>query len=108
MKKQDVIAELSGVKITFGKQNVHIENSYQITDDNDKVKIIKGIFVLCPEIKDYRTIDNMLTEWKAHNILFQHKYKQARTKDVDFEYRQNKWHKIGFAILTAFIKEKQK
>lgn len=98
---------LRGVKVSFNKSSIHIENSYQITDDTEKAKIIKGIFMLCPQIKEYRTLENMLTEWKAHNILFQHKYQIARTKDVDFEFKQKKLHRIGFKIITLLFKEKQ-
>lgn len=106
MKKQEVIAEIYGVKVEFGNQCIHIVNSYQVKEDKEKIKILKGIFILHPEINDYRTLGDMLTEWKAHNILFQHKYKQERTKDVDFEYKQNKWHKIGFKLITIFMREK--
>jgi len=101
------IAEIRGVKITFNNGSIHIENSYQITDDEEKVKLLKCIFDLCPDIKEYRTLKNMFTEWKAHNILFQHKYKQERTKDVDFEYKQNKLHRIGFKLITMFMREKK-
>lgn len=106
-KKDIIVAELKGVKISFGKNCVHIENSYQVKDDNEKAKIIKGIFVLCPNIKEFRTLENMLTEWKAHNIMFQHKFKQDHTKDVDFEYKQNKLHGICFKLITVFFKEKK-
>ncbi len=100
-------AELNGVKIAFSSNSVHISNSYLITDDAKKEKIINGILILCPKMKDTRTMDDMIVEWKAHNILYQHKYKRKHTKDVDFEYKQSKLHKLAFKMVTIFLRERK-
>ena len=100
-------AQFRGVAINFGKECVCIDKSYQITDDEEKRKIINAICDLRPEILETRTKDNLLTEWKAHNILWQLGYKQDHTAHVDFEYKQNKWHKLGFKLITMLLREKK-
>lgn len=101
------LVEYKGVKITFNNRSIHIDKSYKITDDVFKKEIIKVLFDLSPTLADYRTPKDMFTEWKAHNILFQHKYQQARTKDVDFEYEPTLIHRIGFKLIVLLLREKQ-
>lgn len=101
-----MIGEYKGVHISFGKGVVQIENSYRITDDSFKREVIKAICDLDTNLSEYRTFQSLLTEWKAHNILFQHKYKMERTKDVDFEYKLSKLHKIGFWLIAHFMRER--
>lgn len=96
-----------GLEITVNEHNVHIKDSYTVIDDFSKRLILTRIVEKCPFILEHRTINDMIVEWKAHNILHQHKYEEARTKDVDFELHQ-KWHrKVAYWFIAHIFKEKE-
>lgn len=97
---------IRGLTVIISKSNICIKNSFRVTDDEEKIKVIKEIFKRCPEIKEHRTWKNMLSEWKAHNILFQHKIKRNSTKDTDFEFKQKFIYKFGYWFISHLFKEK--
>ena len=102
---EDVLC-LRGIEVTFSPTNIHIKNSYRITDDDEKRAIIKCLFKVNKKLEDVRTKEDIFNEWKAHNILFQHKFQQARTKDVDIEFNQKHFLKVGYWLIAHFLKEK--
>ncbi len=58
------------VKITTG--NIHIDNSYRITNEKDQEKVIEIIMAseLYTQYGFYRSKDSYLSEWRAHNWLY--------------------------------------
>ena len=99
----------------MNSQIVFNNNNYQysITDtvihitDSYKCKKIKDIKELLNLIKYNnislvflnRTNSSLINEWCAHNLLYQLGISRSRTKDVDMEYPQKWYYKLGYKAL---------
>lgn len=95
------------VECILDENVVTIRNSYRITDDEKKIYILKRLLEDFPYIKKHnRNLNNMLNEWKAHNILYQHNYKVKSTKDTDLELKQKLFYKIAYFLISHLMKEK--
>lgn len=103
-----MVTEIRGVDVVDFGTAVQVVNSYKVTDDEEKNKILDEMLALFPRLERCRSKKSLLIEWKAHNILFQHNYKRARTKDVDFECCLKKLQQFGFRLITILLREKTK
>lgn len=101
-----MIGEIRGVQVVDFGTAVQVVNSYKITDDSEKEKIIDAMLDAFPRLARCRSKKSLLVEWKAHNILFQRNYQRARTKDVDFEFNPKKLQQFGFHLITLLLREK--
>ena len=77
----------------FKEDTWHIVDSYKITDENDMSKICEVLIEEHPipskDRKSYREIDDLVYEWKQHNIIYNvlpdsSKWK-SHAKDVDLD-----------------------
>ena len=86
--------------------NIHVFNSYLITDDRTKIVFINHLLETYETFAKMRNLKSLLKEWKAHNICYQHNWWRDRTRDVDFEFKQKVFHKIAFWFINLFFKER--
>lgn len=94
------------VECILSENSVKIKNSYKITDDERKKSILGRLLVDFPYLKKQgRNIKNMFNEWKAHNILYQHNFKVNSVKDTDLEIKQKFIYKVGYFLISHFMKE---
>ena len=103
-----MVKTIRGVDVVDFGTAVQVVNSYKVTDDVEKNKILDEMLVSFPRLERCRSKKSLLIEWKAHNILFQHNYQRARTKDVDFEFCPKKLQQFGFRLITLLLREKSK
>lgn len=92
----------------MSKNNTTIHDSYKVTDST----IIKNVLHALQYESDgmainKRTVSSMTREWKSHNILYDLHICRKRTKDVDLEYPQKWYYKIGYFILSLFFISKK-
>lgn len=92
-----------GKIITFaGNENVlTIVDSYEI---EDKISMIEILDDISKEI-DFpagREINDMIYEWRAHNLLYNLHFMRKHTKSVDFERDQSKVLKFLYKCLSIF------
>lgn len=87
--------------------NIHIENSYLVTDKSQiraEIKKIMGD----PKFQDLkaagftRTSGSMYNEWAAHNVLYRWGYEKERTKSVDIDQKETTTRKFCYWILAKF------
>jgi len=89
------------MKITYSKENTHVEDSYQIKlrkSIENEVEWIKS----CREARKYpvtRTTNSYVREWKGHNNLYNLGLFTSHTKDVDLEENISIWKEIIWFIL---------
>lgn len=103
-----MVGEIRGVQVVDFGNAIQVVNSYKVTDDSKKEEIIIAMLDAFPRLARCRSKKSLLVEWKAHNILFQHRYKTDRTKDVDFEFHTKKLQQIGYRLITLLLREKSK
>ena len=88
--------------IDCSEKNIHIKDSYQITDKKDMKRILSYIF----NKSDYqykRSMKSLINEWAAHNWLYYHNIKTERTKDVDLNENENFLRKLGYFIISKLF-----
>ena len=84
---------------------ISIIDSFKITDEKDMLEILNNL------LKDYhwyrktRTIEDMIYEWKAHNILYDKYLFRKHTRNVDFEVKQNKFLKYLYRVFVKMYEE---
>lgn len=89
-------------------ENVHVANSYLITDDNEKLKFIDFLLVNIDGLAEHRTAKSLFNEWKVHNALYQRGKWKNHTKDVDFEFKQKWYWKFIYWLFAKLLKEEVK
>ena len=90
------------VNINVTEDNIHIEDSYKITETS-KMKnillIIKNKYSIYEcGIIHIRSINSLVREWQAHNILYKLHIARSHTKSVDLN--DERWYRIlGYNII---------
>lgn len=91
------------VNINVTEDNIHIEDSYKITETSKMrniLLIIKNKYSIyeCSVIH-VRSINSLVYEWQAHNLLYDLHYKRKETKDVDLN-NESIIRKVAFFLLS--------
>ena len=96
-KKQinHISTTIDGLNITVTTNNIHIEDSYTVTNPvdmknvlNDTVEFLNTNHITMDTPFNHRSICSMLNEWKTHNNLYKLNIKPERVKSVDLNYPQ--------------------
>jgi len=93
------------IECVITDDNIQIKNSYQVTSDEDKVNIINDLLESFPWFKESRTCEDMLHEWRAHNYLYNIKFKTSHTKDVDFELKQKIIKRFLYWLISKLVRK---
>lgn len=88
------------VKIT--KDNVKIIDSYKITNEKD-MRMILSIISIYPEYKLTRKRDDLIDEWKSHNLAYKFHILRKHSKDTDLSENESKIRLILYKIISAFL-----
>lgn len=105
MSKQNIELKIPiyGLRVIISTNNIHIENSYIISKRKEMNYIINYLRdymeiehpeFICP--LDFRSNISFLNEWITHNNLYVLNIHTDRTKDVDLDYPQNWYYKLGY------------
>lgn len=97
---------INNINYSVGEDGISISDSYLITNDEDKFQFLQELCLSIEGLELCRTIPSMLTEWKAHNILYQLHLFRKHTKDVDIEYEQTKWTAFMFKLICFLFRER--
>ena len=94
----DVHTTIDGLNITISKSNIHIEDSYTVTNPvdmknvlNHTIEFLNDNHITMDTPFNHRSICSMLSEWKTHNNLYVLNIAPERTKSCDLNYPQ-KWY----------------
>lgn len=95
-------------RYTLTKNNLHIEDSYQVPKKDfakDIDIVLEGLSWIESEVRK-RSMFSLTTEWACHNFLYRIGICRSRTKDVDLNYPQKLWEKIlypAFGCVVYFL-----
>lgn len=79
--------------------NIHIKDSYQVTDNQVKLKILKEIN---QQVQIQRPLNSQLIEWRAHNTLYRWGLFKSHTKDVDINEKEKWWRIVLYPFFAVF------
>ena len=91
------------MKYTITKNNLHLVDSYAVGKRyfSRELARIKGIHPNSDVwLRSYRSMER---EWSVHNALYALGLFRARTKDVDINYKQKWYAKVGYAIVGTIV-----
>lgn len=91
---------INGYLCSVTENNIHIKDSYKVTNTSEMKEILYAIQHNNPECKVFkRSYNSMVSEWKAHNRLYKLGYKKHRTADVDINYPLKWYVELIYKIL---------
>ena len=100
--------EYKGMTITckFSAKNVQVVDSYKVRKAADMSAIIKLIKAEAKKrgLKYKRSDSSWLTEWKAHNYMYDKGQERSRTRSVDLNENEGTLKLLGYKLLALRYK----
>lgn len=100
-----IVKGINGIEysVKASDDNINIKDSWLAKGKEEKMHIINEIKRLTNvKVLEARSMQSMLTEWKAHNVLYKWNIERARTADVDIDINPSLLHRICYKILSIF------
>lgn len=94
------------IQYTLSKKNVHIVDSYKIrkkADMNAIVKLIRAEAIK-KGFKYKRSNSSWVTEWRAHNYMYERGMEKARTGSVDLNEGESRWKLLSYSVMSSRYK----
>ena len=105
----DLVSTTQSLQVTINVEalNIHITNSYQVTNSKDIEQIIdmimnKSCYKYLAAAGFTRTKKSLIREWKAHNVLYRWGYEKERTGSVDFDQNESRFRRFCYFFLSWF------
>ena len=105
----DLVSTTYSLQVTINVEalNIHITNSYQVTNSKDIEQIIdmimnKSCYKYLAAAGYTRTKESLIREWKAHNVLYRWGVAKERTGSVDLNQNENIFRRITYFFLSWF------
>ena len=95
------------VSFTATKNNVRIDNSYKVckkADMNAIVKLIRAEAQL-QGFRYSRSNSSWVTEWRAHNYMYDKGIERARTASVDLSERESRLVLAGYSLMSKLYRK---
>lgn len=92
------------LKIIITPTNVHIVDSFKITDRETKEKVLDYVLKITKEygFEYKRSKKSWIREWSAHNTLYQWNYQKGRTGSVDLNEDESLFRRFCYFFLSLF------
>ena len=94
------------IEYTLSKKNIHIVNSYKIRKKADMTGIVTAIRkeALKKGYKYKRTNSSWVTEWRAHNYMYDKGQQRSRTGSVDLNEDESKVKLLTYKVQSLLYK----
>ena len=90
------------IEYTLSKGNIHIVDSYKIRKKADMNGIVAAIRAEAKK-KGYtykRSNSSWVTEWRAHNYMYDRGQERARTGSVDLNENESRWKLLSYSLMA--------
>ena len=94
------------VEYTLTKGNIHIVDSYKICKKADMNGIVAAIRAEAKK-QGYtykRTNSSWVTDWRAHNYMYDKKIERARTASVDLNENESRSKLLSYSLMSIRYK----
>lgn len=90
---------IEGIEYKLEKNNIHVVDSYKVPK-----KKIKPFLTELRKRHEHVVLENrsdcsLKSEWVTHTFLYNLKIRRSSTKDVDLNYPQKWYVKIGYIVV---------
>ena len=91
------------ISYTLTKGNVHIIDSYKVCKKADMDTIVKLIRAEALKLgfKYKRSNSSWVTEWRAHNFLYDNGIERARAASVDLNENESVFKLVCYSLMSA-------
>ena len=95
------------ISFSISKSNVHIVDSYKITKKADQTAIVKLIRAAAAKLgfTYKRSIDSWVTEWRAHNYMYDKGMQRSRTGSVDLDEKASRVVLASYKVMAALYRK---
>ena len=95
------------ISYTVTKNNVKISDSYKITKKAEMDTIVKLIRAeaLTLGYKYRRSNDSWVTEWRAHNYMYDKGIERDRTASVDLNENESRLKLVSYSLMSALYRK---
>jgi hypothetical protein len=95
------------ISYTATKNNVKIVNSYKITKKADMNAIVKLIRAEALKLgfKYSRSNSSWVTEWRAHNYMYDKGLERARTASVDLSENESRLVLASYSLMSVLYRK---
>ena len=95
------------ISYSLTKNNVHIVDSYKITKRADMNAIVKLIRAEALKLgfKYKRSNSSWVTEWRAHNYMYDKRMDRARTGSVDLNENEGRLKLLSYNAMSALYRK---
>lgn len=95
------------ISFSATKHNVHIVNSYQITKKADMNAIVTLIRAEAKKLgfAYKRSNSSWVTEWRAHNYMYDKGMQRARTASVDLREKESRLVLASYKVMSALYRK---
>lgn len=93
--------DVDSIKLNISTDNVEIVDSYKITRVNHMLDVINYIKTINSTAISKRKTLSMLSEWRAHNLLYSMGIERERTMHCDLNF-ENSLKKFLYMLLSIF------
>lgn len=94
------------INYSASSKNIHIDDSYKIRKSADMSGIVAAIRseMLKKGIKYKRSNSSWVTEWKAHNYMYDRGQQRSRTADVDLNENESRLKLLSYSLMARRYK----
>jgi hypothetical protein len=95
------------ISFSLTKNNVHIVDSYKICKKADMNAIVKLIRAEALKLgfKYKRSNSSWVTEWRAHNYMYDKRMDRARTASVDLNENESKLKLASYSAMSLLYRK---
>ena len=92
------------MKYTITKSNLHLVDSYKVSKTKFEGELAKIKGLHSNSNVWLRSTRSLCNEWGCHNLCYALHIFRSHTKDVDLNYPQKWYEKLGYGILGPIAK----
>ena len=91
------------IQYNLSKENIHIADSYKIKNKSDMSIIIRAIREDAARrgFEYKRSESSWITEWRAHNFMYECGIEKTRTGSVDLNENESKIKLIAYSLMSV-------
>lgn len=95
------------VSFTATKNSIRIVDSYKICNKADMTAIVTLIRAEAKKLgfTYKRSNDSWVTEWRAHNYMYDHRIQRSRTGSVDLNDKESRLVLAGYAVTAKLYRK---
>ena len=95
------------ISYTATKNNIKIVNSYKICKKADMSAIVKLIRAEAQKLgfKYNRSNSSWITEWRAHNYMYDRGIERSRTASVDLSEKESRVKLASYSLMSILYRK---